>query len=375
MKKIFKPLVFLFMTSFALQAQHDNDFLYISTYVNNKSEKALFVYQFDSDTGQLSPVDSYAGFEKPSYMVFSKDRHFLYACSEMDDPEKAVITAMRVDAKTGLIEILNSALSGGSGPVYVAIHPSGKYLASAHYGSGSVSVSPIHEDGKIGSPSQTIQFSGSSINKDRQTKSHIHSAIFSNDGNHLFCPDLGSDKIHVLRFNSDQDKPLEVDENLHVRSEPGSGPRHIVFSKDGSMAYCVEELSGMISVYALENGQLSAIERVKSYEKTQEVHGSADIHLSPDGRLLYTTNRWDGENSIAIFAVNQVSGTLSPLGHQSTKGDHPRNFALHPSGKYLLVANQKSDNVVVFRRDMETGLLEDIGVEINVPAPVCLKFE
>ncbi len=374
MKTFFQSLPFLLMASTILQAQTDAEFLYISTYVKDKPENSLFVYRFDQSTGHLAHVASYAGFEKPSYMALSKDRQFLYACSEMDTPEKAVITAVKVDSKTGLLKVLNSVPSGGKGPVYVAIHPSGKYLVSGHYGSGSVSVSPLLEDGKIGEAIQTISFSGSSIHKDRQKKPHVHAAVFSNAGDFVFCPDLGSDKIHVLRFDPDSNQPFEVDETLEITTQPGSGPRHIIFSQNGSMAYCVEELSGMVSVYAYANGKLTAIERVKSYEKTQDSYGSADIHLSPDGKVLYTSNRWEDENTITIFAVDQVAGTLSPMGHQSTKGDHPRNFTLEPSGNYLLVANQKTNNVVVFLRDWETGLLEDTGVEIEVPAPVCLKF-
>ena len=157
--------------------------------------------------------------------------------------------------------------------------------------------------------------------------------------------------------------------NKHI-----SGPRHLVFHPNGRYAYCIEELSGTVSVYKYGNdGQLERLQRTFSYEKLHDVYSSADIHISPDGVFLYASNRVS-ENNIAIFSIQQETGLLTLVGHQSTLGVHPRNFAIDPSGNFLLVANMVTNNVVVFKRDTITGLLTNTGVQIKVSHPSCLQM-
>ncbi|MFY8107482.1 MAG: lactonase family protein, partial [Bacteroidia bacterium] len=214
----------------------------------------------------------------------------------------------------------------------------------------------------------------SSINKSRQESSHIHSANFSPDYKFVYLPDLGADKIRVFEFLNDSSNQFFENKLLEVKTELGSGPRHFTFHPSGKFAYCIEELSGTVCVYSCENGKLIEKQKVKSYSKKQDTYGSADIHISPDGLFLYASNRWIDENTIAVFSISK-NGSIKLLQHQKTGGDHPRNFTLDPSGKFLLVANKNSNNVIVFKRDIKTGLLSQTKNEIEVPNPSCLKMK
>ena len=155
---------------------------------------------------------------------------------------------------------------------------------------------------------------------------------------------------------------------------PGSGPRHFTFHPSGKYAYCVEELSGTISAYSYSNGRLDSIHRIFSYSQKLDIYASADIHISPDGNFLYASNRYEIENTISIYSINKGNGKLKLVGHQSTLGDHPRNFTIDPSGKYLLVANLVSNTIVVFKRNNKTGLLSKTKHVLSIPRPSCLQM-
>ncbi|MEP7277039.1 MAG: beta-propeller fold lactonase family protein [Bacteroidota bacterium] len=188
----------------------------------------------------------------------------------------------------------------------------------------------------------------------------------------MYFPDLGADKIHVFRFNRQTAQPLTAMEKLNLHATPGSGPRHMAFHPNGKYAYCIEEMGGMVMCFTYNNGKLNLVQRINSNEKKADEYSSADIHISPDGLFLYTSNR--GENTIRIFAIG-ADGKLTLLGHQSSLGNSPRNFTLDPSGHFLLVANQLTNNIVVFKRDLKTGLLKKTGTQIGVPAPSCLQMK
>lgn len=194
------------------------------------------------------------------------------------------------------------------------------------------------------------------MNQKRQEHSHVHSAVFSPDFQQLFLPDLGSDKIRRYNFDQDRTKPLDLDGNF-IPTDPGSGPRHLSFHPNQYFAYSIEELSGEISVYDLDGRYLYLIQKIKTYpDNLTEGFESSDVHLSPDGKFLYATNR-GSENNIAIYSVAE-KGTLKNIGYQSTLGKHPRTFAIDPSGNYLIVTNVNSSDAVVFKRDFKTGLLK-----------------
>ena len=202
----------------------------------------------------------------------------------------------------------------------------------------------------------------------------MHATVFSPNYNFLYAPDLGTDKIMIYRFRTSADKPLEPARPDHVTSIPGSGPRHFTFHPNKPYAYAIEELSGTVVAYKYKDGALSLIQRMTSHPVSYTgAIGSADIHISPDGKFLYASNRGDA-NNIAIFAIDTRTGRLQLKDFQSTLGLTPRNFMIDPTGRYLLVANQQSNNIVIFKRNPDTGLLSQTSEEIKVPTPVCLKM-
>src|SRR5690606_7087960 len=193
-------------------------------------------------------------------------------------------------------------------------------------------------------------------------------------------PDLGADKIRIYKFDTLQNQPFQNGPTSFTKTFPGSGPRHIIFNSRGNIAYCIEEMGGAVDVYSFKKGMLKPVQRLVMHSEDSEnnslkkmpAYSGADIHLSPDGRFLYASNR-EPQNNIAIFSVKK-NGKLKAIGSDSTYGVHPRIFAIDPTGKFVIVANQMSDNVVVFRRDPATGLLKKTGEEIKVESPSCVKI-
>jgi 6-phosphogluconolactonase len=201
----------------------------------------------------------------------------------------------------------------------------------------------------------------------------VHATVLSKDNKYVFVPDLGMDKVMIYQFNNATGK-LTTAAQPYAKIAEGSGPRHFDFAPNNKYAYLMEELTGTVEAFAYNNGTLKSIQTISSHPKDfNGTKGSADIHVSPDGKFLYCSNRGES-NTIAIFKINPANGKLISTGFQSTMGLTPRNFNFDPSGNFLLVANQNSDNIVVFKRDKQTGLLSDTGKRIEVGNPVCLKW-
>jgi len=335
----------------------------------------IYVYRFSDSTGQLRPVSSTVkgAIRNPSYLVIAADGNHIYACTDTRSPNEGSVTACAFNADNGTVSIINRQQSGGANPVYAALHNSGRWLVNANYTGGSVSVFPIADDGSLLPARQVIQHYGNGADAERQEKAHVHAAVFSPDNSYLFAPDLGSDKIVSYSFSPGADTPLRPANVPYAASTAGSGPRHMVFHPNGRYAYCVEELGGSVTGYSYTAGLLTARQHISTYKATEAHYNSADIHISPDGRFLYATNR-GLENNIAIFSIDTVSGLLAKVSNTDTRGIEPRNFVISPSGNYLLVANQLSGSIIVFRRDISTGLLKYTGNKVDVPEPSCLQL-
>ncbi|MVT08584.1 beta-propeller fold lactonase family protein [Chitinophaga sp. ysch24] len=366
LKKYYFLLTLALLSSYCSLAQ--STYLFIGSYNGDKDKEGLYVYRFDTETGSLSKVSAYHVFN-PSFLTLSPDGKYIYACTETRTPGMGSVSSFAFDSKTGNVRFISKQDSGGENPVYVTVHRSGKWLINGNYTGGSISVYHLSDDGSIAPAVQVIPFKDSSI-RVQQKSAHIHSVNFSPQQDYIFSPDLGADKIRAYAFDTEHGEPLKI--TGFVSTVPGSGPRHMAFHPNGKFVYNVEELAGAVSVYRYHNGQLDSIQRIMAHDgKPLSFYSSADIHFSPDGRFLYVSNRGE-ENNIAIFSVNGKTGRLKPEGFQDTGGEHPRNFTIDPSGKFLLVANQIGNNIVVFRRDARTGLLTKTGTEIKVTAPSCL---
>jgi len=365
--KLVMAFLFLLLAG-ASAAQHN--YLLVGTYTNGKSE-GIYVYDFDSKTGK-GILKSKIKASNPSFLAVSPTQQYIYAAFEEGDG-KGSVGAYRFDKKDGSLQFINQQASGGDHPCYVAEDKTGKWVTVANYSGGSLSVHPVSANGGLGASTQLIQHSGSSVNKQRQEKAHVHCTYFSADNKYLFVPDLGMDKLMIYSFNSKTGK-LQEAVPAFAASPDNGGPRHITFSPNQRYAYLMEELKGNVVVYRYNNGKLTQVQSVSAASPGfHGFMGSADIHTSADGKFLYCSNRGDA-NTISIFTINANDGTLKLIGQQSTMGIAPRNFSLDPTGNYLLVANQNSDNIVVFKRNKTTGLLTDSGERIEVGNPVCLKW-
>lgn len=357
--------------------------LLVGTYTGSGSD-GIYVYRFDTDSGRATPVSS-AKTENPSYLVASRDGRHVYAVNELPGDAgpasvRGGVSAFDFDAKTGALKFVNRVSSEGNDPCYLSLSPDGRYLVAANYSvasdpGGSLSVFPVEATGALGAAVLNVHHEGSGPVKGRQDGAHVHSTVFSPDGKYLFVQDLGVDKLYSYRYTPDGSRGLiGPTESRYTLVKAGSGPRHLVFSANGRFAYVTSELNASVDVYRYDDGRLAHVETVPMTAPgfAGKVGGGA-LHLSPDGRFLYATNRGDA-NDIVIYAVNAADGKLKLVGRQSSLGKTPREFAIDPSGKWLIVGNQDSDSVFVFRRDVASGRLEPNPAQIKIDKPVDFKF-
>lgn len=369
---MFRSVLFSFFLLLPFLVQAQNYYVFVGAYTPNAPDQGINVYVLDTISGQLQHKSLYPNVLNPSYLNLSPDGKYLYACTEARVPKGGSVSSFAFDAGSGKLNFLNKQISGGENPVYVTVHKSGKWVVNANYTEASVSVYAVNADGSLNAPAQILKYQeGSNVVKDRQAAAHTHSCVFSPQYDQVIVPDLGLDKVRVFDFNPAAAQPLS--EAGGPSSPPGSGPRHFSFHPNQKFAYCLEEISGTVSAYRYKKGKLTAIQNIPAHTpEVQSGFSAADIHTSPDGRFLYVSNRGN-ENNIVIYAIHRSKGTLTNVGYQPSLGNHPRNFTLDPTGKFLLVANMISNNIVVFRRDAQTGLLSKASVLENIPSPSCIK--
>ena len=348
-------------------------YLFIGTYTQ-KDSKGIYVYRFDAANGDVKPVST-AATDNPSYLALAPGGKFLYAVNETDGARPGGVSAFTFDKTTGQLRFLNQQKSGGDDPCYVSVDAHRKWLMVANYSGGNLSALPILTDGSLGALTQLIQHSGAGPNKERQEKAHMHSDTFSPDEKYLLAADLGLDKLSIYRFDATATtEPLKAPLDSTVDAEPGSGPRHISFYPGKPYVYLMTEMGGAVDAFRYSNGHLSPFQHISSHpDGYTGTIGSADIHVAPGGKFLYASNRGDA-NSLTIYAIDTATGRLSLKGFQPTGGKTPRNFMIDPTGRWLLVANQNSNNILIFRIDPKTGLLKATGKPITIPSPVCLKM-
>ena len=335
-------------------------------------QEGIKVYKFNQATGEGEYVSGVKGISNPSYQTVSKDGKRVYSVGE-DDGGTACANALTFDATTGTLTLINSQPTQGAAPCHIALSPEEDYVVTANYNGSNISLFPLDGEGRL-KPGQTIGFEGSGSDKERQAIPHLHFVYFTPDNRYLLANDLGTDRIHSFPLNTRQkgsNTPL-VDRQRasDILLAPGSGPRHAVFSADGRFAYLITELSGEVMAFTYDGDSLRLMQTIQA--DTLDARGSADIHLSQDGRFLYASNRLKGDG-LAIFRINTKDGTLSKAGYPPT-GVHPRNFVLTANGQYLLAACRDTDEIQIFARDASTGLLTDTGRRIKTTKPVCLKF-
>jgi 6-phosphogluconolactonase len=357
--------------------------LLVGTYTGPHSE-GIYVYRFDTKSGAATRVAS-AHTVNPSYLAVSRDGRYVYAVEELPGDngpasQRGGISAFGFDAQSGQLTFLNKVSSEGNDPCYLSISPDGRYLTTANYSvasdpGGSFAVFPLQADGHVGAAVLSVHHEGSGPVKGRQDNAHVHSTVFSPDGHYLFAQDLGADKLFSYRYTPDGSRGLlGPTERRYVDVKAGSGPRHLVFGADGKYAYLTSELAATVTVFRYDDGTLHQVQVVPMTKPGfKGTVGAAAIHLSPDGRFVYASNRGDA-NEIVIYAVDAANGHLREVGRQSSLGKAPREFSIDPTGHWLIVGNQNSDSAYVFRRDPQSGLLNANPARIDIGAPVDFQW-
>jgi len=356
--------------------------LFVGTYtqkmLHNETTNSQGIYSlgFNSSEGKLSPLSSIGNVKNPSFLTLSKSKRFLFAVSELSefkDEYGGGVSSFEINPTTGEFSFINSVSSKGIDPCHLIVDNTDNYVLVANYGSGSVIVLPFNDEGILQEQTCFIQHAGSSVNPDRQQGPHAHSVSLDDQTGNVFVADLGQDRLvgYILDSVSGCLNKNQVSDFVGI---PGSGPRHFDFHPSKQFAFLINELDSTITSFSYDQtlGSLSEISSVSTLPKGfSGQNTTADIHVAPNGRFLYGSNR--GHDSIAIFEINPVSGSLTSIGHEFIRGSTPRNFVIHPSGNHLLVANQSTDNIVVFDVN-EDGTLNFSGQDYKIPSPVCLKF-
>jgi 6-phosphogluconolactonase len=359
-------LLFLLMT---LHVSAAGPLLYIGTYTRTTS-RGIYVLRLDPTTGALSPPVLAAATPNPSFLAFTPDQKFLYAVSESD----AMAAVFATDLASGTLRPLQPPQSsGGAAPCHLVVDPTQRTLLVANYHTGIVAAIPLHADGTLGPP-HAIAHSGHSVDPVRQTSPHVHSVTLSPDARFALVCDLGLDRIYTYRLDAARAQ-LTPGEPPFVATAPGAGPRHFVFGADGRHAYALTEMGSTVIAlaYAPDTGALTPLQTISTLPPDfTGASTGAEIRLHPNGRFLYASNR--GHDSLAVFALDAVTGRMAPVAVTPCGGKNPRNFSLSPDGAWLVCANQNSNSLTVFRVDAATGRLSATGQTAEVPLPVCVLF-
>jgi 6-phosphogluconolactonase len=367
MKKYFCSILLILITV-TIQAQKNKRNLLIGTYTNSCESKGIYVYDFDSNTADFKLKNTTEKVINPSYLTVSKDNNFVYSVNE--NGAESTVSSFGYNPSSGKLNLINKQSSKGADPCYIINDE--KNVIVANYSGGNIAVFGKKPNGSITEAKQLIQHYGKGTNAKRQEGPHVHMVHFSPDKKFVLSNDLGNDKVYSYQYNPNSaNEILKIKDSISVKS--GSGPRHLTFSKEGRFVYLLQELDGALTVFSYSNGILKKIDETTILAKDfKGTFSSADIHISPDGKFLYATNRGEA-NNISIFKILK-NGKLLSKGQVSTLGKGPRNFTIDPSGKFLLVAHQYTNDVVIFKRNINTGSLTDTGKRINLCSPVCLIF-
>jgi len=359
-------------------AAKDQYIFYVGTYTEEGSKsKGIYAYRYDGKTAQITPLGVAAETVNPSWVTLHPNGRFLYAVNEIRNylgPNSGGVSAFALDRSSGMLRFLNEVPTRGADPCYVTVDKTGKYVLVANYTGGSTTVFPVLADGKLGEATAFVQHSGRGTNPARQEGPHAHSIDLSPDNRFAMVDDLGLDELLVYKFDSSRGT-LTANDPAFAKVEAGAGPRHYALHPNGKFAYVVDEMGSSVTAFSadLGAGTFHSLQNISTLPKGfSGENDDAEIRVHPSGKFLYASNR--GHDSIAVFAIDPVKGTLTPIEYASTQGKTPRSFEIDPTGTLLLAANQKSDNIVVFRIDPGSGKLTATGQVIDVPSPVCVTF-
>ncbi|KDD70330.1 3-carboxymuconate cyclase [Pseudomonas mandelii PD30] len=385
MRKLWPLLMAGSVGAMGFQVASADDYqLLVGSYTAGQSQ-GIYRLNFDSATGQIDakPLQVVKS-ENPSWLTLSKDQRHLFVVNEngpgQTDPVGRV-SSYAIDPETHALSLINQVQSLGNEPTHSGLSVEASHLFVSNYSvaedpGGTLAVLPVDADGKLKTVVQMSSHPSSRVNPERQMSAHVHSTVASPDGKYVFSNDLGADKIFAYRFDpkANPELPLTAATPASVQLPPGSGPRHLLFSADGKHAWLTMEMSAQVAVFDYKDGQLKQTQMIElATGQPVSDKAAAALHASRDGKFLYVSNRGTA-NQLLVFAIDSATGHLKELQRRSVEGDHPREFSLDPSGKFLLIANQKSNQIVVVERDSKTGLLGKTVQKLPMDAPSDLKF-
>ncbi len=348
-------------------------FVYFGTFTDTTS-KGIYVSRLDMDSGKLSEPQLAVAVDNPNFLAVTPDDHFVYAMAREDKGDGGV-AAFAMDGHTGSLKLLDKKPSGGEGPCYVGFDPQDHCLLIANYNAGNVKSFHINPDGTL-ADGTVVQHHGSSVNPTRQAGPHAHCFVPAPQGRFALACDLGTDKVMIYKVNP-VDAALTPNDPPFITLPPGSGPRHVTFSPDGKTACVISEMACTVTVFDWDGDSGKLTERqslslLPASTNAQKTFTAAEITYRPDGKFVYGTVR--GHNSISVMAVDPKTGNLTLVQNVPCDGNFPRGMGIDPSGRWLIIGNQKSGTITSFGIDADTGKLTPTGQVLNIGSAVDVKF-
>jgi 6-phosphogluconolactonase len=368
LQRLLRPAIFAILLTQAMSAAEM--FVYFGSH-SAAPGAGFSLARFDAGTGALSKPEFLLEAKEPAFFVLSAEGTRLYTCNS---GTPGGLSAYAVDPHTGHLTLLNRVLAGGGDTSFICLDRSGRHVLVANYDGGSVAVFALRPDGSIGDWTAFDQHRGQSVNPVRQTHAYAHAVVLDQANRFALVPDLGLDKLFIYRFD-EATGSLVPHAPAYVQIAPGSGPRHVRFHPNGRWVYLINEIASTIEAFNWDAraGTLSPFQTVSTLPADfKGENACAELEIHPNGRFLYGANR--GHDSVAVFAINQATGVLTPVEYHPSGGRTPRNFTFDPTAQWILLTNQDSGNAVVFRVDAASGRLTQTGDPVPVPAPFCERF-
>jgi 6-phosphogluconolactonase len=355
---------------------HQEYIAFVGNYTTKTESRGIYKFRFDTVTGKMSALELAIETKDPSWVVVHPNGKYLYAANEMG--KGSTVSAFAIEPKTGKLAFLNELPALGLDPCHLSFDATGKFLFSANYTSGSVVVYPILSDGRLGEHTAILEDQGKTgPNSKRQDRSHAHWIGRSDNNQLVYVADLGLDQVLIYEFDSAKGTLHAIEpgrQNASAEFKPGTGPRHVAFSRNRKFMYVLGELESTVTVFESKGPRnFTSIQNIPMLPPGfSGRNDAAEIELHPTGKFLYASNR--GHDSIAVYAVDGKTGKLTEVEDVSTGGKEPRHFAIDPSGNFLLAENQNSNSIVEFRIDPSSGKLTPTGETLSTPSPICLAF-
>ncbi|UCS92820.1 lactonase family protein [Echinicola marina] len=344
---------------------------WLGTYTSSP-EQGIHLIGYHPETDKFDSLLLQGEIKNPSFVISNKKGDLLFSVQEIGGEEGGSVCAYKFDEANNLLKKINSSSTLGSGPCYITLDPTEKYIMAGNYSSGNLAVIPINADGSLAAAVQEISHDGKGIDPNRQEAPHVHSLVFHPNGKQVFVADLGTDKVNIYDFDPKNEHPLSPSTPAYFEVKEGSGPRHLVFNQAGDKIYLIHEMTSEVGLYDynLEENKIVHLDTYPLVPKDFEgALGAAEIRISNDGKFLYASNRGDA-NEITVFKIDENTGTLDKIQQVSSGGKTPRNFAISPDGEYLFSGNQDSNDIYAFKRNPSTGIIKQLDSKITIHKPV-----